>query len=193
MLNVLARCAAVVLLVATLSGCLFESSLDANGGGSMTITIQLGKSADFPVVKKKLESSAVTVTSAEESPLADGVRAVYKIQFDDVTKLASTEFFKNVVVTRADGVEGNKIVTATVKRERAAQLSDAVLEKLGKEIKVVLTLPGPVIESNGKVSDGTTVTWTWGMREFHAEREVMLTVAYKPAATTPVPTPVATP
>lgn len=188
-MNKLAWYALVVWLLATLSGCLFETTLDATGAGAMTMSFHIDKAADLQVIKQKLEGAAIKLLSAEQEETASGLRARVKIAFDDVTKLPSTKFFQNVRITRADGVEGSTVLTAVVRRDRSVDLNDAVLAKLGKEVKIVTTLPGPVIESNGKVSDGNTVTWTWGMKEFHKQTEILMTVAYKPVPLTPRGTP----
>ena len=174
----------LVALAVGLSGCLFETALDANGGGTMTITTAIGKPADLDGVKKKLESPNVKVLSAE---LKEGAqpRGVYKIEFKDFTKLSTSDFFKGVAFTRTDGADGTKVLTTTIKHDRSSDLGDAVIERIGKEVKVVTTFPGQVVESNGTVSNGNTVTWTWPMKEFHAAREVMMTAAYKPAAAAP--------
>ena len=186
----LAWCGLLAVLAVGLSGCLFETALDANGGGTMTITTAIGKPADLDVIAKKLASPNVKVISAELLK-GDATRGVYKIQFDDFTKLSSSDFFKQATFTRTDGADGTKVLTTTIKHDRSTDVSDSVIEKLGKEVKVVTTFPGPVVESNGTVSNGNIVTWTWPMKEFHAAREVMMTAAYKPAAT--APTPAATP
>src|SRR5262245_6545183 len=112
MLNKPALYALVVWLIATLSGCFFETTLDANGGGVMTMSFQIDKATDLPVVEKKLEGAAIKVLSAEQEKTASGLHAVVKIAFDDVTKLPSTRFFQNVKITRADGVEGSTVLTA---------------------------------------------------------------------------------
>src|SRR5262249_46536877 len=126
MLTKPARYALVVWLLATLSGCLFETTLDANGGGVMTMSFPIDKPEDLPVIDKKLAGAAVKILSVEKVESAAGLRAVVKIAFDDVTKLPSTKFFQNVKITRADGVEGTTVLTAVVQRDRSLDLNDAV-------------------------------------------------------------------
>ena len=180
-----ARAALLVLLLAALPGCLFESVLDANGGGVMTVTIRLGKSEDLAGVKAQMQSRAVKVTSAEFVSDGEASRGIYKLQFDDVTKLTTSQFFHSLTITRSEGADGAQVLTAVARNPHPTEVPDTVVQRLGKDVKVVVTFPGDVIESNGTVSGGNTVTWTWGMKEFYRQAEVMMTTAYRRPAATP--------
>lgn len=190
MLTALARYAVVLTLAAAASGCLFETTLDASGGGAMAITLRGIKRKDFEALKGKLQSATVKVTDTALAGDGEGSEARIKIQFDDVTKLATTEFFRNTTVTRSDGSNGTRVLTAIV-RHKPGEISDAALQRLGKEVKVVVTFPAPVVESNGTISGGNTVTWTWGMKQFHQLAEIMMTAAYTPPAAPAAPAPTA--
>ena len=190
MVNRTARSVLVMLLMAALQGCLYESVLDANGGGVMTVTLRLDKREDLLNVKSQLESRAVKVPSAEFVSDGESSRGIFKLEFADVTKLSTSSFFKSVKITRSDGSNGEKVLTAVVKNEKTSEVPDSVVQRLGKEVKVVTTFPGDIIESIGTISGGNTVTWTWGMKDFYKQSEVMMTVAYRqPAAVTPGDTP----
>lgn len=180
----LARYAVVVALGALVSGCLYETTLDANGGGKMSVTLRGVHQKDLEGLRNKMQNAAVRVLSAEFSGASDNGQGLLKLQFDDVTKLSTTEFFRNVSIKRSDGVEGSQVLTAIVRNAKPSDLSDAQVERLGKEVKVVVTFPGDVIESNGTASAPNAVTWTWGMKEFFKASEVMMTAAYKPGAAT---------
>ena len=195
MLNQAVRSALVVLLMAAIQGCLYEAALDANGGGVMTVTLRLDRREDLLNVKPQMESRAVKVTSAEFVADGESSRGIFKLEFADVTKLSTATFFKSVQITRTDGPTGAKVLTAIVKNEKATEVPDSVVQRLGKEVKVVVTFPGEIIESNGTVSGGNTVTWTWGMKDYYKQSEVMMTVAYRQpaAAATPGVTPGGTP
>src|SRR5215472_1831479 len=185
MRNRVERSALFVLLFAALPGCLYETVIDATGGGTMTVTIRLDKREDLLNVKSQMENRMVKVTSAEFVSDGEPSRGVFKLQFADVTKLSTTSFFKSVSISRSEGVNGAKVLTAVVKNEKATEVPDSVVQRLGKEVKVVVTFPGDVIESNGTVSGGNTVTWTWGMKDFYKLPEVMMTAAYRPPPGTP--------
>jgi hypothetical protein len=171
----------VCVLMAT-GGCLLESTLDAKGGGVMTFSYPLPKKEDFVSFQKQLQSPAVKLTSAE---FVEGEKSHgnFKIQFDDVTQISTAQFFSDVTVTRADGPKkGTKSLTAKIKHKNPAKMPEKVLEPYGKEVKVVVTLPGTVVDSNGKVSGGNTITWTWDTGEFNATPEVVMTATYQAAA-----------
>ncbi len=174
--------AVLVPLVVAVSGCLIESTLDAKGGGVMTVTYPVAKKEDLPGLQKQMQSPAVKVTGAEVVETGDKKNAVIKLQFDDVTKLSTAQFFANVTVTRADGTKkGTKALAAKVKHKNPAKLPDKAVELFGREVRVVVTLPGAVVESNGKIS-GNTVTWIWGISEFNEMPEVVMTATYQEAA-----------
>lgn len=177
-------CYAIVFpLVVMISGCLVESTLDAKGGGVMTLTYPVAKQEDFAGLQKQLQSAAVKLTSSQFIDQGEKSQGVFKLQFDDVTKLSTTQFFSDLTVTRADGEKkGTKVVTGKVKHTNPNKLPDKVVEVFGKETKIVVTLPGTVVDSNGKASGGNTVTWTWGVREFYEMPEVVMTVTYQEAA-----------
>lgn len=178
----LARCAIVVAMGALVSGCLYETTLDANGGGTMSIILRGTHRKDLEGLKNKMQNRTVKVLSAEFRGDDDNGEALLKLQFEDITKLSTTEFFRNVSIKRSDGVEGSQVLTAIVRNTKPSDLSDAQIERLGKEVKVVVTFPGDVIESNGTTSPPNTVTWTWGIKEFFRLSEAMMTAAYKPSA-----------
>jgi hypothetical protein len=172
--------AVIVPLLVAISGCLIESTLDAKGGGVMTLTYGVVKPEELPSVKKKMESSAVKVLSAELEGSGDKRQAVFKLQFDDVTKLPTTQFFNNVRITRADGSKPNtKVLTAKVKHDKPVKMPDGAADVFGKEVKVQVTLPGEVVESNATSSSGSTVTWTWGLSQFFEQTDLTLTATYK--------------
>lgn len=178
----LARYAVVVAMGALMSGCLYETTLDANGGGVMSVLLRGVNRKGLEGLRYKMQNRTVKVLSAEFSGEDDNGQALFKLQFDDITKLSTTEFFRNVSIKRSAGVEGSQVLTAIVRNTKPGDLSDAQIERLGKEVKVIVTFPGDVIESNGTTSPSNTVTWTWPMKEFFKQSEAMMTAAYKPSA-----------
>jgi hypothetical protein len=180
----LAWVAACVWMIAALGGCLYETTLDANGGGTMTVTLHGIKRQSFDVIKGKMASSAVTVTSADFSGDDDNGTVLVKLHCDDILKLSTAEFFKNVTLTRTAGQAGTTVLSAVIRNNtKAPELSDAALAKLGNEVRVATTFPGDIVETNGTVSGGRTVNWAWNMKQFFKTPDVMMTAAYKaPAA-----------
>src|SRR6516165_4215972 len=100
--TVAASVLALSLFVAT-SGCLHEVTLNAKGGGTMTVSYHVRDKADLDSAKKEMGSSSVKVTSAELVGTGDASLGVFKLDFQDITKLSSAPFFKELTVTRADG------------------------------------------------------------------------------------------
>jgi len=165
-------------LTLALGGCLFETSLDAKGGGTMTATTAVEKD-EFPRTKKTMESSVVKLKSAELVGTGARTDGVFKLEFSDASKLQTTQYFRNLRVTRAEGAKkGTMLITATMKNGNPLHLPDAMVERFGREVKVVVAFPGPVVESNGTISGGNTVTWQWGVKEFFNMPEVTMTATY---------------
>jgi hypothetical protein len=164
-------------LVATISGCLYELTLDDKGGGTMTAQFQVSK-PDLQTIKGRMGSSAVKVTSAELVTKEGRSEGVFKLQFSDVTKLSTVEQFRGIQITRVEGPKG-MVLSAKIRHDKPLNLPDAVVDRFGKEVRVIVNLPGDVVESNGKVSGGKTVTWSWGIREFFDAPEVVMTATYK--------------
>ncbi len=162
------------------SGCLLETTLDAKGGGVMTVTYRAKKDVKLEQEKKRMESAAVKVTSAET--VGDSGQVRFKLAFADVTKLPTAPFFQGATVTRSDGSKkGTKVVTAKIVHPKPTKIGEAGVQYFGNEVKFVVTFPGEIVESNAKTKEGKTATWVYGMSEFHEMPEVLLTATYKEA------------
>jgi hypothetical protein len=184
-------CALVLPMAATVGGCLFEAKLDATGGGTMTVTMLIDQT-EFPRTQKKMESSAVKLTSSEHKTIAGQQTGIYKLAFTDVTKLPTTQFFRQVRVTRGPGSKaGTTTVSAKFTQPNALNMPESIAGRFGKEVKVVVTFPGSVVESNGKIA-GETVTWSWPLTDFFNLTEVVMSATYgeggTPAADAGTPT-----
>ena len=136
---------------------------------------------DVEGVKRKMQGPNVKVLSAEQQGEGNESRATFKLQFDDITKLSTSVFFRDLSIKRSDGINGSQVLTAIVRNQKPTELTDQQVERLGPEVRFVTTFPGAVIESNGTTS-GSTVTWTWPIRDYFKSTEVMMTAAYSPAA-----------
>jgi hypothetical protein len=156
------------------SGCLTaESKLDAKGAGSMTLTYTLGPGG-LEAEKKKIEGPHVKVVSAEHKDS----HGIFKITFDDAQKLNTSTFFENVAVTIAD-VGGNKEVTTTIVNKKPQKFADDVLDKIGREVRISVELPGDVVTSNAQTTKGAVVTWSFPTNDFTNQPQVVLKATYK--------------
>jgi hypothetical protein len=167
----------ILLLVA---GCLtVDSKLDAKGGGSMTLSY-VSKPEALEAERKKAEGPNVKVVSAEQK----GDRAALKLTFDDVRKLDTSRLFDRVSVTLADAAGGDKELTVKVANKDPRKLPDDLIEKIGKEVRIALELPGAVVTSNAQSTQGNTVTWVFPTVDWLAASENTLKATYKgqPAA-----------
>jgi hypothetical protein len=103
-----------------------------------------------------MKSSSVELVSAEVD--ADKW-ATYKLAFDDVTQLSSTELFENTTFALRDGTGGVKTLSMRFSNKKPVRMTDELLSYFGGEMTVRIGLPGPVVESNAASVEGQTVVW----------------------------------
>jgi hypothetical protein len=103
-----------------------------------------------------MKSSSVELVSAEVD--ADKW-ATYKLAFDDVTQLSSTELFENTTFALRDGNGGVKTLSVRFSNKKPVRMTDELLSYFGGEMTVRIGLPGPVVESNAASVEGQTVVW----------------------------------
>ena len=172
--------ALIALSLFGISGCLeSESKLNADGTGTMKLSY-VTTAAAMVGERRKLEGPHVHVVSAEHK---DG-HGVFELTFDDAQQLKTSKFFENTSVTIADNA-GNKDLTVKIVNKAPQRLNDEVTEKVGKEVKISITLPGEVVQSNATATAGSTVTWTFATPDFTNMPQVLLTATYKPGAAAP--------
>jgi hypothetical protein len=168
---------AVLALSVALGGCLLDATIDAKGGGEMTVAYKVPKTGKLDDVKKQMEGPNSKVTSAD---LNDQGIATIKLKFDDVTKLSTAKFFKNATTTvTEDKAKGTKTIATRIVNKTPAKLPDKVLEFYGNQWELTVTLPGEVVESNATTKDGNKVTWKKTLQEYSSTPEITLTVTYK--------------
>src|SRR4051794_28134569 len=144
------RAGFALLVLLSLSGCLYETTLNATGGGEMRVLYPVNGEQELPKTRATFSSSAVKVTKAQ---MKGPKEAELQLSFDDVTKLSTTEAFRSVKIPRTAGkAKGTMVVTATFSQDKPFTLPDNVIEKVGKEMKLTTKFPGKVLESNGKIS-----------------------------------------
>ena len=168
---------AVLSLSLALGGCLLDTTIDAKGAGDMTVSYKLPKTGKIDDVKKQMESPNVKVTSAEVNDKGD---AVFKLKFDDVTKLSTAKFFKSATTTvTEDKAKGTKTITTKIVNKTPAKLPDKVLEFYGNKWELTVTFPGEIVDSNATTKAGNKATWTKTLQEFSSTPEFTLTATYK--------------
>lgn len=172
---------AFILLFATtlLGGCLYDATLDANGGGTMTVKYRLTSKAQFRSSKRRMESPQVRLT---DSSIDDEKWATFVLAFDDVTKLPTAEFFSRATVSLIDDADGTTTLTVKFANEDPVKLLDELIEYFGNEVTVTVHLPGEIVKSNGSEQSGTTEKWSYTLREFTESPEISMSVTYKKSA-----------
>jgi hypothetical protein len=169
------RCAVLFLVLCGLSGCLMDANLDANGGGTMTIKYRLTNASQLEASKKRMQSSAVKVVTAQVDPAK---WATFVIKFDDITKLSTTEFFSRATFRLTDE-NGVKTLNVKYLNPDAAEMPDDMIAYFGKDVTLSVHVPGPIVESNATTTEGNAATWKYTMKDFSSPKEVALSVRYK--------------
>jgi len=169
------RCAVLVAAISTLSGCLMDATLGANGGGTMTIKYRLTTAAQLESAKKRLQSPKVELVSAQVDP---DKWATFQIKFDDVTKLSTTDFFSRVTF-RQSAENGVHTLSAQYLNPGATELADEMVAYLGPEASVTIHFPGPVVDSNAASVDGNMATWKYKMKAFTGMKQIDVHASYK--------------
>jgi hypothetical protein len=171
------RSGAAVLSLLFASGCLIESTIDANGGATMEVSHRVKKDFDVSGQANKKLSEYVEVTKVWRDD--DGIgHTLLKVK--DITKVSTAKMFRDAVVTRTvDAEKGTTTILVKVKRDKAANVPDEVKKYFGDQVKFVTTVPGETTETNATSKDGKTATWVFTMDEFYATTEVSLNLTYK--------------
>jgi hypothetical protein len=170
----------VVAALAALAGCVtVDSTLKADGSGTLTMKYALPKDATEASEKARFTSDAVTLESLDLAE--DHKSGTVKVKFGDVTKLSTAKGFKDLTVTRteADGTESLAIKIANPDKlppEKAADLKKLSIPPM----KITIALPGKALEAgdHGTTKDAT-VTWTIPVAEFAAHDSIDLSVKYE--------------
>jgi len=166
-------CAALALTL--LSGCLMDATLNATGGGTMTVKYRLTNASQMNAAKKRMQSSAVKLVSAQIDPAK---WATFVIKFDDITKLSSTEFFaKTTIRTGEEG--GIRTFEAIYVNPDAVEMPEDMVAYFGREVTVKIEFPGPVVDSNATTTEGNRATWSYSMKDISTPQPVTVKARYK--------------
>lgn len=179
----LAPAAPLLAALLLLSGCLFNTTVDAKGGGTMHLRYRVGPDTKLETLKAQMQSADVQI---EKLDLDKQNWVTADLKFADITKLSTTSFFKQTAITLADGPEkGTKTLSAVWKNAKPGKLADSLVEYYGREVTIEVTLPGEVVKTNAASHKGATAKWTIPMNDFMSAKEVPLSATYKVAAATP--------
>jgi hypothetical protein len=164
-------CVALVAALAGASGCVIDLKLRPDGWCKLRMVYPLITTTTVALEKRRFNSPHVRVASLV---LRDDRTAVVKAAVDDVTKLYTTQVFRNVVVNRTTE-DGDERLTATFTNPMPREVKDE--GKPGPQID--LTLPGAVHEANwnATVTD-RHVRWSFSLPEFLKHPRIDLSVRY---------------
>jgi hypothetical protein len=167
----------VVPALLAVSGCLTVSTkLDAKGAGSMTISYVMPTGSTLQKEKARAASADVTVEKADmKAP-----RVSMDLKFDDVRKLNTAKLFEGVRVS-LDTKDGQQVLVATIEQKKSLKLPETTLQKIGRQVKITLDLPGEVVETNGMKAGPTEVAWEFPTNDFIGAAQHVLKVTYKQA------------
>lgn len=161
------------------SGCLtLTSTLRPDGSGTLDMRYRVGEDPTIAAEKPRFVSPHFTI---QEFTVDAAKREVHVVgTLDEVTKLSSVPFFKDVAVTRSQE-GGDEQMTFVVTKEKPIELPKG---QPGPD--VTITLPGAVTAAEPKANvetTGSTVRWRFPLEEFAREKTTTLTVRWKaPAA-----------
>lgn len=178
MLNRVRIAAAILPLTMLLGGCLFEGTIDDKGGAELKMHYRVAPNSTVEKAAKDLESKDVKLISKtlDKDGWMDAT-----VKTADVTKLPTAPFFKAWKVTLVDGKDkGTKTVTARYSNQAATmKIPQSALDYYGRDIKIVLTLPGEIAKTNATSKTAKTATWEWTTEDFFKNKEISIEVTYK--------------
>jgi hypothetical protein len=167
--------ALLAVIALTASGCLIDLKLNDKSGGTGDITYHIQREWELASQKKNLESAMVQVTSAE---VDKEKMARFKIAFDEITALGTTQFFRSLSVSRTvtDGVVA---LVGTVNPANPVTLPEAGVNYFGPDVTIAVTAPGEIVSTNAKSTDGKTVKWVYPINDLLSAKNLQLTLSYK--------------
>jgi hypothetical protein len=171
--------AVMLFLAPALTGCLVECRLRSDGSGRLRVRYHLDENATLGTVAQRLEGASVTVRSARID--RDGI-ATFKALFDDVSKLSTTQMFRNVTFTRAPGAQPGTIDwTAKLVQPKPIQLPEKLIKHYGNDLNVTVVFPGSVVATNAASHEGSTATWVLPLETVTSAPETSFTATYRDA------------
>ncbi len=171
--------AAMLALLCTSSGCLFEATVNALGGADIKVQYRVDPSLKPEKVGDGLQSSDVKLLT---KGMDKDHHVVATLQTADLTKLYTASVFKAINIAFTDGAEKGT-QTLTIKNvKRPAKLPPSFIQYYGSQSTLVLHLPGEVVKSNATETNGNTASWTIDTAKFMNTAETTFEVTYKSPA-----------
>jgi hypothetical protein len=164
----------VCLLAA--SGCLCTGTLDATGGGRLTLRYRVVSALHFEQHKAMLQSPAVTLVSSAMSP---DKWVTFELKVADVRALSTAPFLSRVRVDLAEDTPASRRLAVHIDNPAAATMPEVVSHYLGNDFKVSLELPGKVTATNGSGSGGRVASWSLPVAEVASRSELNFTASYQ--------------
>ena len=168
----------LLLLLAGASGCVVNGTLDASGGGTLTMRYRLVSIADLDHTKDRLASPDITLTQASMAP---DKQATFGLAFREARALSTAPAFAAMQVALADEAGGLRTLTVTLPKQPGT-LPAPYVAYLGGELRVTLTMPGEVVRSNATQVNGRSATWVRKMDELQQQSATTFSVTFRPAA-----------
>lgn len=172
----------LIVFALLLSGCLIESTLNAQGGGTLHIVTRLSDDATLSWARAQVEGPDVKVTGIS---FDDEHLATYDLQFDDITKISSSKTFAGTTVTVKDGPDGTRTVSAVILHEVMADLPREAIKLYGPDFMLTATLPGPIVQSNATEVKDQTAIWKIPLAEYLAKPRWPFTVTFSRPGSAP--------
>ena len=160
------------LLATAAAGCFeVQSTLNADGSGTVEVTYTHDKKSNLRMESARLESKQLEVTEAKS---LDNDRVKLKGKFKDIRKLSTSNLFRGFKITLEDK-DGQSHLTLTRPAIRKVQPTKKGEEKKPSAAEALelpdgefwLHLPGKIVDSNGKSTDDDTVRWLIDMDDFY--------------------------
>jgi hypothetical protein len=172
--------AALLALLCTSSGCLFEATVNALGGADIKVQYRVDPSLKPEKVGDGLQSSDVKLVT---KGMDKDHRVVATLQTADLTKLYTASVFKAINIAFTDGAEkGTQTLTIKNVKRPVSKLPPSFVQYYGSQSTLVLHLPGEVVKSNATEIHGNTATWTIDTAKFMDTGETTFEVTYKSPA-----------
>ena len=167
-----------VLLLGSASGCVVEGTLDASGGGTLTLRYRLVSIANLEDMKRRLASPDVTLTQASMTP---DKQATFGLAFREVRGLSTVPALAATHVALADEADGLRTLTVTLP-EKPGTLPAPYITYLGGELRVTLAMPGDIVRSNATSVNGRSATWVRKIDELQQHPASTFNATFRPAA-----------
>ena len=169
-----------VLLVAlsaiALAGCLVESTLDAKGGGTMTVKTRGAPNDTLDAVRARYQGPGVAIVKAT---MDDKKNITVDLTYTDFRKLGGTRQFESTTFTLTEDAKAKtRTATAVTKVAKPLKLPPDQITYFGKDVTIAITVPGEVVETNGKAK-GKTVRWTTPLETLFGDSASTFSVTYK--------------